>query len=112
MIHNKISVDERGSEIGVKTEGIQDTTAILMLNKFLRSLPENQRGFFKECKIVGYMPVYQHRGDFRPNETAYTLDDDQINWFFERHPEYLASDGTDNATTITGRKIISTPDAS
>lgn len=111
MIQNKVRVEERGSEVLVNSEGVQDTTAILMLNKFLRSLPKDQRGFFKECKIVGFMPVYQHRGDFRANETAYTLDDDQVEWFFDRHPEYLANDKTKNVATITGQKIISTPNA-
>jgi len=39
----------------------QDNLSILALTKFLRSLPNDQRGFFKDCRIEAVIPIYMPR---------------------------------------------------
>lgn len=80
---------------------------ILALNKFLRSLPANQRGFFKDCRVVAILPAYLPTGDFREDQCAIRMDPDQIDWFLKEHPEFKAVDDTANNHLATGGKIMS-----
>ena len=80
---------------------------VLALNKFLRSIPSNQRDFFKDCRVVAVIPAYLPTGDFKENECAIRMDKDQINWFLREHPEFKAVDETANNHLSTGGKIVS-----
>jgi len=81
--------------------------AILALNKFLRTLPHDQRGFFKDCRIAAVIPVYMPRGDFEANIHAMNMDRDQLDWLLKTRPEFKACDDTANNTLATGSRITS-----
>ena len=85
----------------------QDNLSILALTKFLRSLPSEQRGFFKDCRIEAVIPIYMPRGDFETHIHAMNMDQDQLDWLLKTRPEFKACDDTDNNTLATGNKIIS-----
>jgi len=103
MIEHRVSFTDEE----LVAEAVQHNLPILALNRFLRSLPENQRGFFKECRIVAVIPVYMPRGDFKENVHAMNMDKDQLDWLLTRHPEFKASDDTANNTLATGSRIVS-----
>lgn len=104
MIEHRISFTEEE----LKAEATQNNLAILALNKFLRSLPRDQRGFFKDCRVAAVIPVYMPRGDFAPDVHAMNMDRDQLDWLLETRPEFKACDDTANNTLATGARIIST----
>ncbi|GFK96002.1 hypothetical protein NNJEOMEG_03876 [Fundidesulfovibrio magnetotacticus] len=87
---------------------------MLALNKFLRGLPRDQQGFFKDCRIAAVIPVYMPRGDFQENVHAMNMDRDQLDWLLKTRPEFKACDDTANNTLVTGGKVVScgvaTPD--
>ncbi len=85
----------------------QDNLPILALNKFLRSLPLNQRGFFKDCRVAAVIPVYMPKGDFEENVHAMNMDKDQLDWLLKTRPEFKACDETANNTLATGSKVVS-----
>jgi len=91
----------------LRAEATQDNMAILALNKFLRTLPHDQRGFFKDCRIAAVIPVYMPRGDFEANIHAMNMDRDQLDWLLKTRPEFKACDDTANNTLATGTRIIS-----
>ena len=80
---------------------------MLALNKFLRTLPHDQRGLFKDCRIAAVIPVYMPRGDFEENIHAMNMDRDQLDWLLKSRPEFKACDDTANNTLATGNRIIS-----
>jgi hypothetical protein len=96
LLHKAIDFD--GTTI--KSKIVMDNTQILALNKFLRSLPLQERAFFKDCYVESIIPVYMPAGLFEENEHAHKMDDDQIDWLLKKHPEFRATD--DRATTKTG----------
>jgi len=103
MIEHRITLTD--SEL--VAEASQDNMAILALNKFLRTLPHDQRGFFKDCRIAAVIPVYMPRGDFEANVHAMNMDRDQLDWLLKTRPEFKACDDTANNTLATGNRIIS-----
>ena len=103
MIEHRITLTDEE----IRTEATQDNLAILALNKLLRSLPREQRGFFKDCRIAAVIPYFMPRGDFTADSHAMNLDTDQLDWLLARRPEFKAVDDTDNNVLRTGGKIIS-----
>ena len=95
------------TEDEIRAESTQNNLPILMLNKFLRSLPHEQRGFFKECRIAAVIPVFMPTGDFKSDVHAMNMDRDQLDWFIVNRPEFRAEDTTANNVLATGGKIIS-----
>lgn len=104
MIEHRISFTPEE----LKAEATQNNLPILALARFLRSLPLNQRGFFKHCRVAAVIPVYMPRGDFAQDVHAMNMDGDQLDWLLEAHPEFKACDDTANNTLATGARIIST----
>jgi len=96
------------TEDEIRAEATQNNLPILMLNKFLRSLPQNQRGFFKDCRIAAVIPYFMPTGDFKSNVHAMNMDKDQLDWFLEQRPEFKANDETANNTLATGGVITPT----
>lgn len=103
MIEHRITLTNEE----LRATATQDNLSILALNKFLRSLPEDQRGFFKDCRIEAVIPVYMPRGDFGENVHAMNMDRDQLEWLLRTRPEFKACDDTANNTLATGSKIVS-----
>ena len=103
MIEHRITFTEEE----LVASATQDNLSILALTKFLRSLPSDQRGFFKDCRIEAVIPIYMPRGDFESNVHAMNMDQDQLDWLLKTRPEFKACDDTDNNTLATGNKIIS-----
>jgi len=52
-------------------EATQDNMAMLALNKFLRTLPHDQRGLFKDCRIAAVIPVYMPHRDLESPRPTY-----------------------------------------
>lgn len=94
------------TESTMRVDVRQDNTPVAMLAKFVRSLPPEQRGFFKECRIVGFYPVYMPEGMFQANEHLYSLDPDQLDYLVDNTPEFRVADDTGNNHLVTGRKIM------
>ena len=103
MIEHRITLTD--SEL--KATATQDNLGILALNKFLRGLPKEQRGFFNDCRIEAVIPVYMPRGDFKENVHAMNMDKDQLAWLLKTRPEFKACDDTANNTLATGSMIVS-----
>ena len=103
MIEHRITL----TDDELRATATQDNLSILALNKFLRSLPEDQRGFFKDCRIEAVIPVYMPRGDFEQDVHAMNMDRDQLDWLLKARPEFKACDDTANNTLATGSKIVS-----
>ncbi|GAB6038505.1 hypothetical protein JCM15519_30640 [Fundidesulfovibrio butyratiphilus] len=101
MIEHRITFTDEE----LRTQAVQNNLPVLALARFLRSLPEDQKGFFKDCRLAALIPVYLPRGDFSAAEHALSLDQDQMEWFLREHPEFLVNDETRNASTVTGRKV-------
>lgn len=98
MIDHRITFTEEE----LRAEAVQDNLPVLALAKFLRSLPEDQKGFFKHCRVAAVIPVYLPRGDFSARQHALTLDQDQLDWFLKHHPEFKTVDetGVDSASPL------------
>ncbi len=108
MIKEQVTVEDKGKhEVRVTVSATQDATPQAMLAQWLRSLPPNQRKFFKECRIVSVLPVYAPTGMFDSNEATIHLDPDQLDHFVDNAPQFRAVDDTRNNTTLTGSKLIS-----
>jgi len=103
MIEHRITFTEEE----LVASATQDNLSILALTKFLRSLPSDQRGFFKDCRIEAVIPIYMPRGDFETHIHAMNMDQDQLDWLLKTRPEFKACDDTSNNTLATGNKIIS-----
>jgi len=103
MIEHRITVGEEE----LRASATQNNLPILMLTKFLRSLPEDQRGFFKDCRIEAVIPFYMPRGDFTAQTHAMNMDQDQLDWLLRERPEFRACDDTANNTLTTGGKVVS-----
>jgi hypothetical protein len=103
MIEHRIAFTD--SEL--KATATQDNLGILALNRFLRGLPKEQRGFFKDCRIEAVIPVHMPRGDFKENVHAMNMDKDQLAWLLKTRPEFKACDDTANNTLVTGSKVVS-----
>ncbi|MFP5220934.1 MAG: hypothetical protein ACLGSA_01455 [Acidobacteriota bacterium] len=103
MIEHRITFTEEE----LVASATQDNLSILALTKFLRSLPNDQRGFFKDCRIEAVIPIYMPRGDFETHVHAMNMDQDQLDWLLKTRPEFKACDDTGNNTLATGNKIIS-----
>lgn len=93
-------------ECKLKVECIGDTADVEAVAKWLRSLPTDQKPFFKECRLKAIIPVYLPKGDFESDVTANNMDKDQLSWLLKNRPEFSAVDETRNNTIATGRKII------
>ncbi|WP_243311924.1 hypothetical protein [Fundidesulfovibrio agrisoli] len=98
MIEHRITVGEEE----LHASATQNNLPILMLTKFLRRLPEDQRAFFKDCRIEAVIPFYMPRGDFKENVHAMNMDQDQLEWLLRERPEFRACDDTANITLATG----------
>ncbi|MFP5240533.1 MAG: hypothetical protein ACLGQW_11940 [Acidobacteriota bacterium] len=103
MIEHRITLGEEE----LRASATQNNLPILMLTKFLRSLPEDQRCFFKDCRIEAVIPFYMPRGDFKENVHAMNMDQDQLDWLLRERPEFRACDDTANNTLTTGGKVVS-----
>jgi len=103
MIEHRITFTE--SEL--RATATQDNLGILALTKFLRTLPRDQQGFFKDCRIEAVIPVYLPRGDFEAHRHALNIDPDQLDWLLKERPEFKACDDTGNNTLTTGAKVVS-----
>lgn len=101
--HRVTLTDEDHTQVHAEMSNV----GVLALNKFLRGLPPQERGFFKDCKIVAILPAYLPAGEFNSDEIALNLDREQLDWFLKRNPEFLASDEGRNNTTQTGEKLFS-----
>ena len=91
----------------LKAQAVQDNLPILALAKFLRSLPQEQRSFFKDCRIEAVIPMYMPRGDFTQETHAMNMDKDQLDWLLKTRPEFKACEDTANNALATGGKIVS-----
>ena len=103
MIEHRVTL----TDDEIRAEATQDNLAVLALDKLLRSLPADQRGFFKDCRIAAVIPYSLPRGNFKPNVHAMNMDREQLDWFLAKRPEFKAVDDTDNNALATGGKIIS-----
>lgn len=108
MIQENFSITPQGDhECRLKVECTGTTADVEAVNAWLRSLPASQKPFFKECRLKAMIPLYLPVGDFQAQETALTLDEDQLDWMLKNHPEFSAHDDTANNHLSTGGKIIS-----
>lgn len=85
ILKHDIVRDEDGR---VHTKIEQDNLEHKMLAAFLRSIPAEQRTFFKQCKVVSVMPYYLPKGAFDEGETILSLDPDQLDWAIEKFDEF------------------------
>ena len=75
----------RGITGGIKTSNLSSRQFASMLKKMGR---DKKNKFLKECRVVSILPMYLPEGDFAPNETALSLNKDQIKWFQKRRPDF------------------------
>ena len=107
MLNRQVTIKDTGhGEVQLKNETRGTTAHAEMLANFLSTIPPDQRGFFKECRVVAVVPFYQAEGDFQANLHVMKMDDDQLDWAIKNHPEYRVGDNTKNNHLATGGKII------
>ena len=75
----------RGVSGGITTNNLSQRQFAAMLKQMGK---DKKNKFLKECKIVSVLPMYLPTGDFSPDETALSLDKDQVKWFQKRRPDF------------------------
>lgn len=87
---------------GIKTEIEHDNLKHMALAQFMRSLPESERKFFKECRVVSVMPYYMPKGAFKEDETILSLDPDQLDWAVDRFDCFATTNDRKGAKMVFG----------
>jgi hypothetical protein len=57
--------------------------------RYLKSLPKNERCFFKNCRVKAILPIYMPEGDFSPEVNALNMNKDQLDWFLKRRTDFV-----------------------
>lgn len=98
MLLERTHVRQRGGEVELTTQARQSNLPTLALAEFLRRLPEQERCFFKNCKVVGFMPIYMPAGMFAgDNMHVHKMDRDQLDYAMRAMPEFRATDDAPQA---------------
>lgn len=94
MLEQTVKVELLGSEaVAIKTNATQSNLETLALAAYLRSLPPEQRNYFKKCKLVSFMPVYMPDGMFADNNMhVHKMDPDQLDYAMRAMPEFRTTD--------------------
>jgi len=70
----------------------QKNDALLLFNKWRRSLPPEERKKLKHVKILGFYPQYAPTGMFQENVATIHMDPDQLDYMIREAPEFRAQD--------------------
>ena len=100
-----VRIEGGGKEFKMHVDVRQDNTPVAMMAQFVRGLDPKQRRFFKDCRVVSFIPMYLPEGAFSPDMHALKLDPDQLDWAVKNFPEFKAVDDTKNNFLSTGRPI-------
>lgn len=94
LTHSIEMKDAGDGRVTLTSTAQQSNLETLALAEFLRRLPPEQRCFFKNCRVVGFVPVIMPKGMFKDdNMHVHKMNPDELDYAMRAMPEFNVDGG-------------------